>query len=124
VVFSLIGLQFWYRSEDYQPKPYQATLEHVLAMIPPASAVLCPTPMLAQFSNRPKVLSAYSLLVQEKKPERLTDYDFIILDGNWRNYEAIGQMQLVKLFNENPSLQQRFRSVFHENNMYVLQQVR
>ena len=123
-VCSLIGLQFWYRSEDYQPKPYQATLEHVLAMIPPDAAVLCPTPMSAHFANQPRVLSAYALLLRDKKPEQLTDYDFIILDGNWRNYEAIGQMQLVNLFNENPSLQQRFRMVFHEDNVYVLQQVR
>lgn len=124
VVCSLIGLQFWYQSEDYQPKPYQATLEHVLAMIPPDASVLCPTPMSAHFANQPKVLSAYSLLVVDKKPEQLTDYDFIILDGNWRNYEAIGQMQLVKLFNENPSLQQRFRTVLHEDNVFVLQQVK
>ncbi len=124
VALSLVGIQFWYRAEEYQPKPYQATLEHVVGAVPSNAAVLCPTPMLAQFSNQPRVDSAYSLLVIDKKPEALTNYDFIILDGNWRAYEAIGQMQLVKLFNENPSLQQRFRTVFHENNVFVLQQVR
>jgi uncharacterized membrane protein len=124
VGLSLVGAQFWYRAEEYQAKPYQATLERVVEAIPANAAVLCPTPMLAEFSNRPKVLSAYSLLVMDKKPERLTDYDFIILDGNWRAYEAIGQMQLVKLFNENPALQQRFRTVLHEDNVFVLQQVR
>jgi uncharacterized membrane protein len=124
VGLSLIGTQFWYHSQEYQPKPYQVTLEHVLTIIPPDAAVLCPTPMLAQFSTQPKVNSAYSVLVIDKKPERLTNYDFIILDGNWGAYEAIGQMQLVKLFNENPPLQQRFQTVFHENNVYVLQQMR
>jgi uncharacterized membrane protein len=123
-VCSLIAIQFWYRSEDYQPKPYQATLEHVLAMIPPDVAVLCPTPILAHIASQPKVLSFYSLLVVDKTPQRLTEFDYIILDGNWRSFEAIGQMQLVKLFNENPTLQQRFRVVLHENNVYLLQQVR
>ncbi len=125
VGLSLLGTQFWYRSEEYQPKPYQATLERVVAAIPANATLLCPTPMLAQFSNQPKIDSAYSLLVIDKKPERLTDYDFIILDGNWRApTEAIGQMQLVKLFNETPALQQRFRTVLQEDNVFVLQQVR
>jgi hypothetical protein len=31
---------------------------------------------------------------------------------------------LVKLFNETPSLQQRFRTVLQQDNVFVLQQVR
>ena len=123
-VCSLIGIQFWYQPEEYQSKPYQATLERVVATIPPDAAVLCPTPMSAHFANQSKVLSAYSLLVMDKKPARLTDYDYIILDGNWRAYEAIGQMQLVKLLNENPALAKSYRTVMQENNVFVLARVR
>ncbi len=124
VVGSLIGIQFWYRSEEYQPKPYQATLERVLTTIPPDAAVLCPTPMLAHFANQPKVLSAYSALVIYKQPELIIDYDYVILDGNWRAYEAIGQAQLVQLLNQNPALARRFSVVMQENNVYVLRQAR
>ena len=123
-LLSLFGMKYWYRSEDYEPKPYDAALRRALAAVPPNASVMCPTPMLAHLADQPKVLSAYSLLVIDKRPERLAEFDYIILDGNWRNYEAIGQVQLVQLFNQNPQWQQRYRTVLHEQNVWVLQRMR
>ena len=123
-LLSLFGMKYWYRSEDYEPKPYDAALRRALAAVPPNASVMCPTPMLAHFADQPKVLSAYSLLVIDKRPERLAEFDYIILDGNWRNYEAIGQVQLVQLFNQEPQWQQRYRTVLNEQNVWVLQRMR
>ncbi|MEI6083866.1 MAG: DUF2079 domain-containing protein [Verrucomicrobiota bacterium] len=121
---NLVGTTMWLDTSRFKPVPQQAILRKVLENIPKTAAVLCPSPMLAHFSHHRAVISAYSLLVIDKKPEQLIDYDYIVLDGNWRNYEAIGQVQLVKLFNEDPQWQQRFRTVLQENNVYVLEQVK
>ncbi|HVM63092.1 MAG TPA: DUF2079 domain-containing protein [Verrucomicrobiae bacterium] len=124
VALSLYGMSFWFRAADYEPKSYQATLERAFAMIPAEATIMCPTPMLAHFAEHPRVLSAYSLLVQDKRPDRLPEFDYIILDGNWGAYEAIGQIALVRLLNEQPELRQQYRTLLQENNVYVLQRIR
>jgi hypothetical protein len=115
----------WLDTSKFTPLPQREVLQRVVDMIPRDAAVICPSPMLAHFSDHRAVISAYSLLVTKNKaPERLPDYDYIVLDGNWRNYEAIGQVALVQQLKKDPELQRRFPVVFQESNVYVLRKVR
>ena len=117
---SAAGTAFWYHGADYQPQPHQKTLEQVVSLIPAQATVLCPTPMLAHFSNRPKVNSAYSIFLGSfKDPRQLTDYEYLVLDGNWRSYEALGQQPLVEALRARND----YRLILNENNVFLLQRI-
>ena len=91
-----------------------------MSLIPAQATVLCPTPMLAHFSNRTKVNSAYSIFLGSfKDPRQLTDYEYLVLDGNWRSYEALGQQPLVEALRARND----YRLILNENNVFLLQRI-
>jgi uncharacterized membrane protein len=117
---ALWGARYWYSGHEYQPRPHQASLDAALAQVPRDATVLAPTPMLAHLSDRSKVNSAYSIFVVHNTPEQLFDYEYLILDGNWRAYEAIGQRPLVAALQTN----QAYRLILNEDNVFVLRRAR
>jgi hypothetical protein len=113
--------RFWYHAEEYKPATEQAQLERALREVPQGASVLTTTPTLAHFSDRPKVNSAYSILVGKfKDPAQLADYDYVLLDGHWRTGEAFAQGPLYEAVKSNPS----YRPVFAENNVLLLRRVK
>ena len=122
--FGLFGMRWWYLPAEYQPKPYDVTLRTVMQMVPRDATVICPTPLLVHFSDRHRINSAYSLLVTHKDADKVKDYEYIILDGNWQAYEAIGQAQLIQWYRQDPEFQKRYTVQFVENNVAVLRRVK
>ena len=123
VALSLLGLRDWFRFEEYQPKPYQNVLERAVAVIPPDASVLCPDPLLAHFSNHSQIINPWTILMVRKDASAVTNYDYVIVDGNWRSGSALAQAQLVNLFNQNPDLARRFTVLIQESNVYVLRRL-
>jgi uncharacterized membrane protein len=119
LVFALFGLSFWLVPAEYRPKSYYETLRRVVDNVPPDASVLAPTPMLAEFTNRPKVDSAYTVFIVHRDPAELLDYNYVVIDGNWRGYEAMGQGPLVETINSTHA----YRVLFMENNIALLRRV-
>lgn len=115
------GTSFWYRAADSAPVRQQAQLERALREVPKDANVLTTTPTLAHFSDRPKVTSAYSILVGKfKNPAELADYDYLLLDANWRTGEAFAQGALYQIVQNNP----HYQPVFIENDVILLRRVK
>jgi hypothetical protein len=112
---SIFGLTFWFHSEEYRPQAHDATLVRARAQVPAGSSVLCPGPMLAHFSTHPRITMARSLL-NSKELNTLGEYDYVILDGNWHNYDALAQQDVVNWIQKT----NLFELVFDQQNVYVL----
>ena len=118
LALSIVGLSFWYDAANWEAPPEQAQLARALREVPRTASIIVPTPMLAQFSNRPKINSAYSIFTGKfKNPTRLSDYQYVLLDGQWRSYEALGQVPLW----ETVRTSKVYRVVFAENNVLLLE---
>jgi uncharacterized membrane protein len=121
IVAGLLSTGMWLDTNRFHPPPYLNTLQRAVATVPLDASVICPTPMLAHFSNRPKINTGYSLFVGSlKDPARLADYDYILLDGNWRVGEAYGQIPLYQAVKNDPA----YQPVFMENNVLLLRRVK
>jgi len=115
---SIVGFNFWYSAASWEALPEQAQLARALREVPRTATIIASTPMLAQFSDRPKVNSAYSIYMGKfKNPADLANYQYVLLDGQWRNYEALGQIPLW----ETVRTSQVYRVVFSENNVLLLE---
>ena len=121
LVLAAFGTHYWYRGEEYRPAPEQAQLERALREVPLDASVLTTTPTLANFSNRSKVNSAYSIFIGKfKNPAQLAEYDYVLLDGHWRTGEAFAQWPLYNAVKSNPL----YQPVFVENNVLLLRRIR
>ena len=115
--------RFWFHLDDYRVRyaPYQATMRRVLATVPPDASVLCTSPLLAHFCNQPAITTASTIMNWgDKKPEKMLSYDYIVIDGNWRDYDARYQGPLVEMLRTN----QTHQLLFVENNVALLRRVR
>jgi hypothetical protein len=111
----------WLDTNRFRPPPYLSTLQRAVAAVPLDASVICPTPMLAHFSNRPKINTGYSVLtVSREDSTQLPQYDYVLLDGNWRVGEAYGQIPLYQAVKNNPA----YQPVFMENNVLLLRHVK
>ena len=124
LALNLLCIPMWLDTAAFNPSPQRDVFQRVIDMVPHEASIVCPSAMLAHFSNYQGVNSLYSLLIFRKAPERLLEYDYIMLDGNLRSYEVIPQSQFVQLYNQNPQLQQKFRVVMNEQNVVLLHQVK
>jgi len=121
LVLAFFGIRYWYSAEEYQPGPEQAQLERALREVPKDASILTTTPTLARFSDRPKVNSAYSILVGKfKNPAQLAEYDYVLLDGHWHTGEAFAQVPLYNVVKNNPA----YQPVFMENNVLLLRRIK
>jgi uncharacterized membrane protein len=120
IMAEILATRLWLDTSRFHPPPYWSSLRQAVAAVPNDASVICPTPMIAHFSNRPRINTAYSIFVANKTPEELTRYDYVVLDGNWRAYEAIGQVPLVEALRSKPA----YQVVFMENNVAVLRRNR
>ncbi len=121
LALSIAGFGFWYDAANWESPPEQAQLARALQEVPRTASVIVPTPMLVQFVDRPKINSAYSIFVGKfKNPAQLADYDYILLDGNWRVGEAYGQVPLYQAVKNDPA----YQPVFVENNVLLLRHVK
>ncbi len=76
--------------------------------------------MLVQFTDRPKINCAYSIFSGKfKDPASLADYQYVLLDGQWRSYEALSQIPLW----ETVRTSKVYRVVFAENNVFLLERI-
>ncbi|HUK82067.1 MAG TPA: DUF2079 domain-containing protein [Verrucomicrobiae bacterium] len=118
---AMVGTRFWFVADDYREKGYQSTMQKVVATVPLDASVLCSSPLLAHFSNRPKITTASTILGWgDKNPQKMLTYDYIVLDGNWRSYDALSQRQLFEMLQKSGT----HRVVFAENNVALLERVR
>jgi uncharacterized membrane protein len=118
LALSVMGFRYWYDAANWESPPEQAQLARALREVPRTASVIAPTPMLASFSDRPKINSAYSIFSGKfKDPSRLSEYQYVLLDGQWRSYEALGQVPLW----ETVRTSKVYRVVFAENNVLLLE---
>jgi len=121
LVLSIVGFSFWYNAANWESPPEQAQLARALREVPRTASIIAPTPMLAQFANRPKINSAYSIFAGKfKDPSRLAEYEYVLLDGQWRGGEAYGQVLLYEAIKNDPA----YRPVFMENNVLLLRRLK
>ena len=118
-LLALAGTSFWYHAAEYEPQPQSATLRHVVEMIPADASVVCPDPLLAELSNHPRLLNPWTIFNADKNPSELNEFDYVIVDGNWRNYSALAQVPMVQMLRTS----QVHRVVFSENNITLLKRV-
>jgi uncharacterized membrane protein len=119
-LLAIVSFGNWFQLNEYTLKPHNASLKKIVELIPKTASVVSPTPMLAEFSNRPKLTSAYTMLIVHKNSDWLSDFDYVVLDGNWRNYEAIGQVPMYELLRTSTV----HRAIFFENNTIVFERIR
>jgi hypothetical protein len=101
--------------------PHLSTLQRAVASVPPNASVIATTPTLAHFSNHPKVNSAYSIFYGGSKgKQQLDEFDYVLLDGNWRTGEAFAQGALYDAVKNDPS----YQPVLMENNVLLLRRVK
>jgi uncharacterized membrane protein len=120
LVVCILCAGFWFRSTDYIPVPEQAQLERALREVPKNASIVTTTPTLAQFSDRRKVNSAYSILFGKFKDlSQLDQYDYVLLDGHWQTGEAFAQEALYEAVRANHG----YQPVFLENNVLLLRRI-
>ena len=118
-LLALAGTSFWYHAAEYEPQSQSATLRHIVEMIPAEASVVCPDPLLAELSNHPRLLNPWTIFNFDKNPAELNEFDYVIVDGNWRNYSAIAQVPMVQMLRTS----QVHRVVFTENNVALLKRI-
>jgi len=116
LVAALMGIQFWYQAEDYRRPPYQPALEQVVGTIPREASVVCPAPMVAHFAGHDRVTTV-GFILQYQTPDAFANYDFIVLDGNWRDYAALKQRDALEWIQKT----NLFDLVLNQQNVYVFQ---
>ncbi len=115
----VLGSGMWLDTSRFRSPRHLEVLRRVVAEVPRDASVICPTPMLAHLSDRPKINTGYSIFVVNKKPEMLAEYEYVVLDGNWRAYEAIGQAPLWETIRTNRA----YEVVFAKNDVVLLHRV-
>ena len=117
LALAVYGIGFWFQSSDYQAQPYVPTLRRVVDMIPQTASVLCPGPMAAHFSGHPRLTLARSIL-NNGDINAVGEFAYVVLDGNWRNYDALAQQPVVEWIQKT----NLFEMVMREQNVFVLRQ--
>jgi uncharacterized membrane protein len=117
LALAVYGVGFWFQSSDYRAQPYVATLRRVVGRVPQTASVLCPGPMAAHFSGHPRLTLARSIL-NNGDLNAVGAFDYVVLDGNWRNYDALAQQPVVEWIQKT----NLFELVLREQNVFVLRQ--
>jgi uncharacterized membrane protein len=140
VAVNLLSHPLWFDLGKFQkPQNYDA-LRHVVALVPREAAVVCTGPLLAHFTHQRHVTTCSELLARHKlgawsnfapnSPESLPmwrdgtpallQFDFVVLDANWRNPAAMAQQVAFEWLQKNPA---SFRLVFNQQNVFVFQRL-
>lgn len=116
-LLSLSAYPLWLDTSRFESRPECETLRGIVDSVPRDVAVICPSPMLAHFSHQRKLTTAYSLIKNQGGVEKAADYDVVILDGNWRNIEALSQQPLLEWIQKSGA----YDLVLNQNNVFVFQ---
>jgi len=106
---------FWLNLNDYQQPPQYAALQEALAMVPESDSVLAPQTMIAHVANRWHFTCLSHVLINERAPENIFKYKFVILDLNERRPTWNVPQEVVRAFGANPD----YELVFNQQNVLV-----
>ena len=119
VIVGIFSTGTWLDTNRFRPPPYLNTLQRAVAAVPRDASVICPGPMVAHFSENPRITMARSIL-NNGDINAVGEFDYVILDGNWRNYDALAQQPVVDWIQRT----NLFELVWSERNVYVLRRNR
>ena len=122
VVLSVSHWTLWLNLDDYRPAPQRAALIEALELVPRDSSILVPASLLADAASRRYALDPQYLLYIEPHPERIFDYQYLILDMNERLQPI--PPKLVEALASSPAYELLFNKqnvlVFHRRGEEVL----
>ena len=75
---------FWFDINEYRRPPQHEALVEALELVPPDASILVPHPMLAYAASRWDALDVQYFLYVKPNPEKIFQYQYVILDLNER----------------------------------------
>jgi uncharacterized membrane protein len=102
----------WLQWQQYIKRPYHDSMMRAIHAVPPDAPVIVPVRFQGHIGGRARY---DHLNYFNTKPEYAKQYDYVILDGNERQYPPFVTQEFFDSFYKNP----QYQLVFAENGVFV-----